>query len=276
MAGRPGDERLHISGSESLVMTHQLRAMHDAILIGVGTLLKDDPMLTVRLVRGRSPRAVVLDSELRTPLGSRLASSELTLITSDSSCLEKRRRAKALEALGVRIISLETESGRVCLEDALCRLKEDFGWQSVMVEGGIQVIASFLARPELVSSLVVTVSPRFLGGLGPAHELQKLSREDFLSMRHMRSCSVGEDLVIYGSPELKGLNGTVNGHANAAKTSLCSSCRMWVEAIDSECDLKVYRTLKEGQEIVALIKGHVAGAEHLPVPLRWIQKRSFK
>eukprot|EP00913_Durusdinium_trenchii_P014120 g13253.t1 len=79
------------------------------------------------------------------------------------------------------------------------------------------------------------------------------------------------DLVIYGAPNtshLNGHNGTareeLNGHAPEA-TCLSSSCRMWIEAIESECDLQVYRTPKQGQEIVALIKGSVAGRHDVPV-----------
>lgn len=142
-----------------------------------------------------------------------------------------------------------------------------------MVEGGMTVIASFLARPELVSNLVVTVSPKFLGGYGPSAELLKGEPQSLLSIPKMQSCPVGDDIVLYGSPSVPYLNGNsgdahkpkVNGHSHLMQTQLSSSCRMWVEAIESECDLKVYNTPKQGQEIVALIKGDVFGGEHVPV-----------
>src|SRR4029079_19395558 len=66
--GRP----FALSGPESMRLTHALRAAHDGILIGIGTLLSDDPRLTVRLVQGKSPQPVVVDSQLRTPLQARL------------------------------------------------------------------------------------------------------------------------------------------------------------------------------------------------------------
>ena len=62
---------LSLSGAESLHYTHQLRAAHDAILVGIGTVLSDDPRLDVRLVTGPSPRPIVLDSELRCPVTAR-------------------------------------------------------------------------------------------------------------------------------------------------------------------------------------------------------------
>lgn len=282
LCGPITSERQLISGEDSMVMTHQFRTMHDAILIGVGTLLSDDPQLTARLVPGPSPQPVVLDSNLRTPLTSALvrSSSEstgmlqrLTLLTTSNGPKDKWERAKALDQRGVFILEVPAADGRVSLEDALCRVKEDLGCHSVMVEGGMTVIASFLARPELVSNLVVTVSPKFLGGYGPSAELLKGEPQSLLSIPKMQSCPVGDDIVLYGSPSVPYLNGNsgdahkpkVNGHSHLMQTQLSSSCRMWVEAIESECDLKVYNTPKQGQEIVALIKGDVFGGEHVPV-----------
>ena len=290
ICGPIASERQLISGEDSMMMTHQFRTMHDAILIGVGTLLLDDPQLTARLVPGPSPQPLVLDSNLRTPLTSALVTQAetgtanrkpLTILTTKSESAsesngskDKWERAKALDQRGVFILEVPSADGRVSLEDALCRIKEDLGCHSVMVEGGMAVIASFLARPELVSNLVVTVSPKVLGGYGPSAELVKGKGEpqSLLSMQKMQSCPVGDDIVLYGSPSVPYLNGKngasrykaeLNGHSHPV-TRLSSSCRMWVEAIESECDLKVYNTPKDGQEIVALIKGNVAG-EHVPV-----------
>jgi riboflavin biosynthesis pyrimidine reductase len=64
--------RTAVSGSESLLLTHRLRALHRAILVGIQTVLSDDPLLSVRLVEGSQPRPVVLDSRLRTPPRARL------------------------------------------------------------------------------------------------------------------------------------------------------------------------------------------------------------
>src|SRR5512144_1074873 len=69
---------LQLSGTESMQYTHQLRAAHDAILVGIGTVLSDDPRLNVRLTAGVSPRPILRDSELRCPI--------------DARCLESARR----------------------------------------------------------------------------------------------------------------------------------------------------------------------------------------
>ena len=65
-------EALGLSGPESLRLTHRLRSMHDAILVGIGTVLSDNPRLTVRLVNGQNPRPIVVDSQLRIPLNCKL------------------------------------------------------------------------------------------------------------------------------------------------------------------------------------------------------------
>eukprot|EP00438_Fugacium_kawagutii_P019442 Skav202640 [mRNA] locus=scaffold1942:166092:167351:- [translate_table: standard] len=182
--------------------------------IGVGTLLADDPQLTARLVPGPNPRPMVLDSDLRTPLASTLVKqtkqSNLVLLTTNEGGKEKWQRAKALEQHGVFILEVPAAADRVSLEDALCRIKEDLGCHSVMVEGGMTVIASFLARPELVSNFIMTVSPKFLGGYGPSEKLLKGEPQSLLSMPKMQSCAVGDDIVLYGSPSVPYLNGKSN------------------------------------------------------------------
>ena len=218
---------LHMSsmGRRGLLKDATWSLLRCAPRIGVGTLLLDDPQLTARLVPGPSPQPLVLDSNLRTPLTSALVTQAetgtanrkpLTILTTKSESAsesngskDKWARAKALDQRGVFILEVPSADGRVSLEDALCRIKEDLGCHSVMVEGGMAVIASFLARPELVSNLVVTVSPKVLGGYGPSAELVKGKGEpqSLLSMQKMQSCPVGDDVVLYGSPSVPYLNG---------------------------------------------------------------------
>lgn len=288
-----GNERVLISGQQSMAMTHRFRTMHDAILIGVGTLLADDPQLTARLVPGQSPLPVVLDSRLRSPVTSRLVAGAaeraaeraadgagLVIVTTENdSCVKKQERYQALASIpGVRLLAVPERDGYASLQHALNALRKQFGCDSLMVEGGRAVIASFLTNPQLVTSFVATLSPKFLGGLGPSANLQN-SRDALLSLHDMRSCTVGEDIVVYGAPAGDGKPSTrikagsqqpepaepAEHVEHVEHVSLRSSCRMWIEAIEDECEMKVYSTSKPGQEIVALIKGQVAGAEAVPV-----------
>lgn len=152
-----------LSGPESRLMTHRLRARHDAILVGIGTVLADNPRLNVRLAPGRDPRPVVLDTYLRIPDGCALLDRTENLpVIAVGPQADPRRRAE-LEARGATVLRLPERDGRVSLPDVLERLSA-LGIDSVMVEGGARVITAFLAA-RLVDRAVITVSPVFLGGL---------------------------------------------------------------------------------------------------------------
>lgn len=162
LAAQPG-RRLAISGPQSLEMTHALRAAHSAILVGIGTALADDPSLTVRLVEGKNPQPVVVDSHLRLPLNARLLQRKdpLWIATTDAA---PRSRRLALEAAGARLLRLPAlADGRVDLA-ALLRELGAMGIASLMVEGGPSILTSFLAA-RLADYAVVTIAPIFVGGL---------------------------------------------------------------------------------------------------------------
>src|SRR6266850_3221960 len=103
IAARTGDAR-YVSGESSLQLAHELRASHDAVLVGIGTVLADDPRLTVRLVQGRSPVRVIVDSRLRVPLDANVLSDggAPTLIATTPHAPEST--AHAIRARGAEII----------------------------------------------------------------------------------------------------------------------------------------------------------------------------
>eukprot|EP00741_Cyanophora_paradoxa_P009634 tig00001545_g9332.t1 len=141
ISARAGSQ-LILSGTDSMRMTHALRAMHDAILVGIGTLLADNPSLNVRHVQGDNPLPVVLDSQLRTPLSCNLLTSPkcrrpllAAVEPSAGAAGEWRARREALEAAGASVVVCRAAGeGRVDLGDLLGRLRAR-GARSVMVEG---------------------------------------------------------------------------------------------------------------------------------------------
>ncbi|MFL6052660.1 MAG: GTP cyclohydrolase II RibA [Actinoallomurus sp.] len=149
-----------ISGEAERRVSHALRAACDAVLVGVRTVLRDDPQLTVRLVNGSAPLRVVLDSRLRIPLDARIldADAPTVVITTDESPAEKRH-ALAARDIGVRVVR-STPQG-VDLRDALRLLRSD-GVRTLMVEGGARVLTSLLAA-RLADRLVASISGRVLG-----------------------------------------------------------------------------------------------------------------
>jgi 3,4-dihydroxy 2-butanone 4-phosphate synthase/GTP cyclohydrolase II len=197
IAARRG-KRTQISGAESARLTHQLRAYHDAILVGIGTVLADDPRLTVRLAEGSSPQPVVLDSQLRTPPGSKLMENNPPWIatTQESDPV----KVSALAARGVELFSLPANpQGGVHLPSLLETLHLR-GIRRLMVEGGARVISSFLSA-GLVDFLVVTISPLILGGL-PAVQFPVSSSDqgEALRLDKFNFEITGDDLVVFGHP----------------------------------------------------------------------------
>jgi GTP cyclohydrolase II len=184
-----------LSGPEAMRLTHALRAAHDGILIGIGTLLADDPRLTVRLVPGKSPQPVVVDSLLRTPLQARLFNGvppRAAWIAATDAADETRR--VGLEARGARVLRVPAwANGWVDLPALMERLAGQ-GIAHLMVEGGARIITSFL-RARLVDYAVVTVTPRFLGGM-PA--LSANERGGLPSLETWAAHRVGDDLVLSG------------------------------------------------------------------------------
>jgi riboflavin-specific deaminase-like protein len=194
IAGCTG-ETLGISGGLALDLTHRLRAMHDAILVGVNTVLIDDPRLNVRRVEGPDPRPVVVDSHLRMPPDSRLMrrrEAATIIATTEGAC---PRKAALLEACGAEVWFLpKTATGRVDLRALFSRLGAQ-GITSVMVEGGASVITSIL-ESDLADQLVMTVAPRLLGGVRAVGSLQGagVARPGLVRVRYQ---TAGDDLLVH-------------------------------------------------------------------------------
>jgi 3,4-dihydroxy 2-butanone 4-phosphate synthase/GTP cyclohydrolase II len=188
-----------ISGPEALRLTHQLRAHHDAILVGIGTVLADDPQLTVRLVHGPNPQPVIVDSRLRLPPTARLlGDGRVWIATTDAA---DRRRQAALEAAGARVVRLPAgDAGRVSLPALLAYLHRQHV-RSLMIEGGARVIGRVLAE-RLADRLVLTIAPLLLGGLNAVgSRAPSLNGHLWPALLRPRYRVVGRDVILFGDLE---------------------------------------------------------------------------
>lgn len=205
IADAPG-EPLPISGAQSLAFTHRIRAAHDAILVGIGTVLSDDPRLNVRQADGDHPQPVVLDRRLRFPEDARMLNCDgpAPLVVTRSDAPDDG--VAALEEAGATVVRIRCDADGVCLPVLLDVLAER-GIGSVMVEGGAEVITSFM-RHQLADHLIITIAPMFVGGM---HALQTLclssgdgeaaSDGTYPRLRNIRYRWLGEDLVLEGDPD---------------------------------------------------------------------------
>jgi GTP cyclohydrolase II len=183
---------LALSGSATLKITHSLRAMHSAILVGIGTLLADDPQLNVRLVSGADPQPIVLDRQLRFSMEARLLRGQKSpwIFTTQNAQPE---RESALEKAGARVFRSDTEMRNI--GDILAVLGRE-GILSVMVEGGAAVITSFL-EAQLVDLVVLTIASRLIGGV---RGVESLLADDGPRLNKFGVQRFDEDLLVWGCP----------------------------------------------------------------------------
>jgi diaminohydroxyphosphoribosylaminopyrimidine deaminase / 5-amino-6-(5-phosphoribosylamino)uracil reductase len=188
-----------ITGEPARREAHRLRAESDAVVVGVGTVLQDDPELTVRLTPPwpREPYRVVLDSTGRTPPGARVVragSRGRTLIAVTDGAAPGRLRP--LEAAGATVVRCRRGAGGV---DPLALLADLFGREvrAVLVEGGAEVHAAFL-NAGVVDRVAVFVAPRLLGGRGawPVIGGPGLALKAAIRLGTLATRAVGEDLLI--------------------------------------------------------------------------------
>lgn len=192
LARRRG-ESLPLSGPESLAFTHRLRSCHDAILVGIGTVLSDDPRLTVRGTTGADPQPVVLDTTFRLPHEARLWAHPRGPWIFAGAESASNRSVETAERGGRLFVVRGSAAGRVDLEAVLDCLGAQ-AITSVMVEGGAAVITSFLAQ-ALADRAAITIAPVFIGGLRAPEALPDIMPE----LTGVETHRLGKDLLLTGS-----------------------------------------------------------------------------
>jgi riboflavin-specific deaminase-like protein len=189
-----------ISSPPAQRFVHKLRSEHDAILVGIGTVLADDPRLTVRLTKGRDPMRIVVDSRLRTPLSARVladgAASHTLVVANENADLA---RVRAIEALGSEVLRLPASQKHIGVD--LQRLLEELGGrrvESVLVEGGKQIITSLLAA-RLVDRVIIIIAPKIIGqGIDAIGDLGIARLDEAITFSSARTHKLGQDMIFDG------------------------------------------------------------------------------
>ncbi len=199
IASVTGDSKW-IGSVEQRKMAHRLRKKVDAVIVGINTVLADDPGLDVRLVGGtvRQPVPVIMDSKLSiSPEAKVLGTHPRSIIATTGSVGSVKE--KKLRELGAEILRLESDAaGRVSAADLLTKLGAE-GMCGVLVEGGSRVGACFL-RDGLVDKVVFFYAPKIIGGDGMSMvgNLGKQSIEDTISIRNIKVRRFGDEVMIEG------------------------------------------------------------------------------
>jgi riboflavin-specific deaminase-like protein len=198
LAALPGVP-LQLSGAEATRLTHTFRAAHDAILVGIGTVIADDPQLSVRYASGADPQPVVLDSHLRIPTQAKLLHNPHTspwIAATQLAGVDARRN---LEALGARVIPFPCDQDDRVPLDALLAYLSAHGIRRLMVEGGAGVIGAFI-RQGLADLLVATVAPYLVGGLNLMGQAAFPLHNPTRKLEILSSAQYGPDLVVWAKP----------------------------------------------------------------------------
>jgi diaminohydroxyphosphoribosylaminopyrimidine deaminase/5-amino-6-(5-phosphoribosylamino)uracil reductase len=197
-AGLAGPKPVQITGTAARAKAHLLRAMNDAILVGIGTVLADDPQLTCRLpgMAAQSPVRVVLDSQLRLPLASAVArgarQTPLWIVTGEAA---SAAAAKALTSEGAEILRAPAAAGRLDVM-AVLHLLADRGITRLMVEGGPTVAAAFVAA-DMIDEAVIMRGPQPIGpdGIDALHALPLSTLTQSCRFRASGSEILGPDII---------------------------------------------------------------------------------
>lgn len=152
-----------ITGEASRRHVHETRKRCAAIMVGIGTVLADDPTLTCRIENPSNPIRIVCDSNLQTPIESKLVVTAREIPTYIAACSIDRRKAELLESKSVHILEIPPDEGRVDLRFLMRRLGE-MGIDSVLLEGGAALHEAAL-RAGIVQHIQVYIAPKMFGGV---------------------------------------------------------------------------------------------------------------
>jgi diaminohydroxyphosphoribosylaminopyrimidine deaminase/5-amino-6-(5-phosphoribosylamino)uracil reductase len=198
IATRDGDSKW-ITGETSRRFVHRLRDQVDGVLVGIGTVLRDDPLLTTRIEGGHDPYRIVLDSRLRVPERARIfegTPSKVIIATTRKGSREKMER---LKKRGVQILVLDPKEGKVNLKACLKKLGT-LGIMTLLVEGGSRVNGSFLDG-RAVDKFYFFFSPQWIGdpeapGIFGGNGVRNLKKT--IKTREVRVRKLGEDFLLEG------------------------------------------------------------------------------
>jgi diaminohydroxyphosphoribosylaminopyrimidine deaminase / 5-amino-6-(5-phosphoribosylamino)uracil reductase len=200
--GRIADEHGEskwISSAQSRRYVHELRSKYDAVLVGAGTVKKDDPNLTVRLVEGRNPKRVIIDTNLSIKSTNKLylnnGDKKLIIVTSVNN-QDKKNKIKRLTNAGAHIIFVnEDEKKKLNLKDVLKELGK-MQISSILVEGGGEVFSSFIKR-NLFDDILLFICPKILGsGLSVIDNIGIKSIRNALKIKIGNFEKIGDDLLV--------------------------------------------------------------------------------
>lgn len=193
IATKTGDSK-YITGKDARRYVHKLRSEVDAVMVGINTVLKDNPQLTPRLAQGRDPMKVVIDTELKMPWRCNLMKNPSKLIIATTNKAPKKKINKFYQK-GIDVIVLNVKKGLVDLKDLMKQLgKKEIA--SIMIEGGSQLNSSAI-KERIADKLLIFTAPKLIGnGLGAVGNLGITRIDKAVKLKNIEMKKVGKDILL--------------------------------------------------------------------------------
>lgn len=192
IATREGESKW-ITSEASRKVAHKLRSIVDGVLVGVGTVITDNPSLTVRAVKGKDPFRIVMDTDLKTPTDANILGGKCIIATTDGVSKE---RIDALTKKAKLWLFPKNGKGRIDIKTVVKRAGEE-GMTSILIEGGEEVYTSALAS-NVVDKVYLFIAPKILGDGIPFTKLSTPKLKDALTLRKLKYKKIGDDILITG------------------------------------------------------------------------------
>ncbi|MDO8282370.1 MAG: bifunctional diaminohydroxyphosphoribosylaminopyrimidine deaminase/5-amino-6-(5-phosphoribosylamino)uracil reductase RibD [Thermodesulfovibrionia bacterium] len=191
-----------ITGEKARKHVHKLRNELDAVMVGIGTVIKDDPSLDCRMIRGRNPYRIIIDSALRISLNSKVLGykdGKTIIATTDKAAA---RKIDAVRKTGHQVMIVKSRDKHVDLQDLVSKLGK-MGISSIIIEGGSHIAASALLD-KIVDKVMFFIAPKVIGGKDALTSVEggaPASLINSIKIRDMKTRRFGDDLLIEGYVE---------------------------------------------------------------------------
>lgn len=185
-----------ITSPQARVEAHRIRSESDAIIVGVGTVLADNPRLTVRHIKGRNPARVVLDSHLNTPMESHLLTNDNVHKTIIATTSQDAAKISQIKKTGAHVWEIEEDqSGNISIPNLLKKLAQA-RMSAVMVEGGARIFTSFL-KAKMVDHVLIAIAPKIIGsGIEAIGDLGIVNVDDSIELINVKTKKLESDLFV--------------------------------------------------------------------------------
>jgi len=195
IATSKGDSK-YITSRDARKFVHEIRNQVDAVMVGINTVLRDNPQLDSRLVKGKNPIKIIVDSTLKIPERSKVLKDASKVIVATTNKAPKSK-IKKLHLKGVNVIVVKNDKGLVDLKELMKELGKN-QVTSVMIEGGSHLNASAI-KDKVVDKMLIFTAPKIIGnGLGAISSLGINKVDKAINLKNISTRKIGKDFLVEG------------------------------------------------------------------------------